>query len=160
MKTLSITLAFIAILVGVSCSNPETGSITTAQQNEQHDQRLLLVQSIPNMQGSHSIYYRGDLVKVVMSRITKAASALLIENGAPISKIFATVESSQPQTFKFVLDTIIDRDLNQYNMLHVIEFNEGITPRQFYAASEIEAAMNAGEITVTNTEIVYNCIFI
>ncbi|WP_284653047.1 hypothetical protein [Flavobacterium terrisoli] len=160
MKTLSITIAFVAVLVGVSCSDSETGYDTTAQQNAQNDaQRLLLVQTIPSIQGTQTIFYREDLIRVHVARVPKADYPLILSSGVPIAKVFYTLPSP-PNQFRLVLDNIFDHELTQYSMLHIIEFNTGYVPYQFHSATEIETAQTSGKITITNTEMLYTCVFL
>ncbi len=151
MKTLSFTIAALAILVGVSCSESETEPITTAQQNAQVDaQRLLVAPPIPDIQGTQKIYFRDNLFKIDVMRSGDVTAAAVAESGEPIAKLFYTVDYPS----KLVADSFSKR-LTQYGMLYLIEFKGGERPYQFQTMSEIENAHAAGKISVMNTELLY-----
>ncbi len=161
MKTLSITIAIIAVLVGVSCSDSETGPITTAQQNAQNDaQRLLPVPSTPTVEANLMTYYDENLYRVLMTRLSKQATAMILDSEIPLSKVFAVEDLSQPQPYHLVLDFDGNGAPMIYCMVHLIKFENGAPPHQFYSASEIEAAIASGEISVDNTERIYSCLFL
>jgi hypothetical protein len=160
MKTLSITTAIFAVMVGVSCSDPETGSITTAQQNAQDVQRLSLVPQTPTSQVELTSYFQSQPFNVLLTRLSKPVSALLLDSEEPIHKIFSVADLSNPQPFNPVLGTIVNRGLNMYCMSYLIIFNDGVAPRQLYSTTDIEHAMANGEIVLINTEQIYSCVFL
>ncbi len=153
MKTLSVTIAIIAVLVGVSCSEPETETITAAvPQNVQPDaQRHLFAPIIPDIQGKQKVFYNDNLFKIKLTRTSAATSAAILASDEPIAKIFLTVGHN----YKKVIDSYDRFGLAQYAMLHLIEFNSGVAPRQFHSMTEIEEAETAAEITMSNTELIY-----
>lgn len=160
MKTLSITIAIIAVLVGVSCSDSETGPITTAQKNVQDVQRLSFVPSTPTVESTLMTYYDENLYRVFMTRLSKQATAMILDSEILLSKVFTVEDLSQPQPFHLVLDFDGNGAPVIYCMVYLIKFENGAVPHQFYSMSEIDAAIASGEISIDNTERVYSCLFL
>lgn len=159
MKTLSITIAFLAVMVGVSCSDSETGTITTAQQNAQDAHRLSLV-STTLAQTDLRLYYNENVFRINLTRLSRQSTASVLASGAPISKIFTVAELSYPQPYYLVLDSNNNGASYVYCMVYLIKFQDGFPPHQFYSMAAIDAAINSGEIIVENTERLHKCIFL
>ena len=159
MKTLSITLAAIAIMVGVSCSESETDSFTTAQQNAQDVQRPSMAPVTPTLQLELSVYQSQNQYKVLLTRLTPHATAYVLASGANFSKIFSTKTFYEPQEFKPVLNTI-NTQSDFFCISYVIKFDDDVTPYQFHSMAEIEQAINNGEVIVTSTDQVFSCVFL
>lgn len=160
MKTLSITIALVAVMVGVSCSDSETGTITTVQKNVQDDQRHSSVPTTNLALSDLRAYYDETVFRINLIRLSRLSSAAAFDSGMPICKIFTVAELSQPQPFHLVLDSNNNGAPFVYCLAHLIKFENDAPPRQFYSMSSIEDAIDSGEITVENTERLYKCVFL
>lgn len=160
MKTLSISIAIIAVMVGVSCSDSETGTITTVQKKVQDDQRHSSVPTANLAQTDLRAYYDETVFRIKLVRLSRQSVDAAFDSGAPICKIFTVAELSEPQPFHLVLDSNNNGASFVYCFVHLIKFENDATPRQFYSMSSIDDAIDSGEIIVENTEQLYKCVFL
>ena len=147
-------------MAGVSCSDSETGTITTAQENAQEAQRLSLVPSTTLAQTDLRLYYNEAVFRVMVTRLSRQTAATVLASGAPISKIFTVAELSHPQPYYLVLDSNNNGAAYVYCMIYLIKFEDDYPPRQFYSMAAIDAAIGSGEIMVENTERLHKCLFL
>jgi hypothetical protein len=107
--------------------------------------------------GQMPAYYDGTLFTVNMKEMPDDASASTIASNTSINEIYATNDLDEEQDFIPVLDAIQGDGFNPLWRQVLISFNAGFTPHQFFSDTEVEAAADAGEITLNVTDEVYRC---
>src|SRR6266702_3168441 len=111
--------------------------------------------------GSASVipaYYDGNLFKIQFVGFSPAAERALLQHNASLNFIYQSdpgLPGNQP--FVSVIDAIPGDGFNPIWEEVQIAFKAGHTPRQLFSDTEVEAAFNAGEITLTPTGEVYWC---
>ena len=111
--------------------------------------------------GSASVipaYYDAKLFNIQFVEFSPAAEKALLEHNASLNFIYqsdAGLPGGEP--FISVIDAIPGDGFNPIWEEVQIAFNAGHTPRQLFSDTEVEAAFNAGEITLTPTGEVYWC---
>jgi hypothetical protein len=100
-------------------------------------------------------FFNGQSITINVLQKSNQSAASLIANNQKLQTIFVTNDLDQPQTFAPVLSAVPGQNFNG-NWLQVeIKFNPGVTPHQFTSEAEIQAAVQAGQITLVNTGEVY-----
>jgi hypothetical protein len=99
-------------------------------------------------------YWDGTLIlTLLMQELTTDQIAALNAQGTVIGTVYADAELNGTATFLPVAGTL-SFDAPYWTYMQ-ITFNQGVTPRQFSSAADVEAAILANEITVTNTNRVF-----
>ena len=105
--------------------------------------------------GQMPAYYDGELFTVNMKEVPN--SDPLLQHNPSLNTIYASNDLDEEQDFIPVIDAIQGDGFNPLWEQVLIVFNAGFTPHQFKSDEEIEAAADAGEITLVDTGEVYRC---
>jgi len=111
--------------------------------------------------GSASVipaYYDHNLFRVQFVEFSPAAERVLLQHNKSLNFIYQSdpgLPGGQP--FISVIDAVPSDGFNPIWEEVQITFTPGHTPRQLFSDDEIEAALDAGEITLTFTGEVYWC---
>lgn len=110
--------------------------------------------------GSNTIpaYYDHELFNIHFVEFAPAAEQALLQHNKSLNFIYQSdpgLPGNQP--FISVIDAIPGDGFNPIWEEVQITFTQGHTPRQLFSDDEIEAAFDAGEITLTFTGEVYWC---
>ena len=111
--------------------------------------------------GSASVipaYYDHNLFNIQFVEFSPAAEKSLLQHNASLNFIYqsdAGLPGGQP--FISVIDAVPGDGFNPIWEEVQVNFTPGHTPRQLFSDTEVEAALNAGEITLTFTGEVYWC---
>ncbi len=103
-------------------------------------------------------YYDGNLFKIQFVEFSAAAEKSLLQHNASLNFIYqsdAGLPGGQP--FISVIDAVPGDGFNPIWEEIQITFTAGHTPRQLFSDTEVEAAFDTGEITLTPTGEVYWC---
>src|SRR5438552_5656026 len=103
-------------------------------------------------------YYDHQLFNIQFVEFSPAAEKSLLQHNASLNFIYqsdAGLPGGQP--FISVIDAIPGDGFNPIWEEVQVNFTPGHTPRQLFSDDEVEAALNAGEITLTFTGEVYWC---
>ena len=103
-------------------------------------------------------YYDGNLFTIHFVEFSPAAERALLQHNASLNFIYQSdpgLPGDQP--FVSVIDAIPGDGFNPIWEEVQISFTAGHTPRQLFSDTEVEAAFDAGEITLTFTGEVYWC---
>ena len=110
-------------------------------------------------ESAREVYYDDELVVVNMAELSEQAAENLIANNAAVNEIYASNDLDEEQDFLSVIDAIPGEGegFNPLWLQFLIVFNDGFTPHQFTSEEDVEAAADAGEITLVNTGEIYRC---
>ena len=103
-------------------------------------------------------YYDHNLLTIQFVEFSPAAEKSLLQHNNSLNFIYQSdpgLPGGQP--FISVIDAIPGDGFNPIWEEVQIAFTAGNTPRQLFSDTEVEAAFNAGEITLTFTGEVYWC---
>ena len=103
-------------------------------------------------------YYDGKLFNINFTEMPSNAEATIEQHNGSINIIYqcdACVEAGVP--FISVLDAIQGDGFNPLWEERQITFTTGHAPRQFTSDTDILAARDSGEITISDTEEIYRC---
>jgi hypothetical protein len=103
-------------------------------------------------------YYDAELFNILFVEFPPAAEEAILEHNSSLNFIYqsdAGLPGGEP--FISVIDAIPGDGFNPIWEEVQITFTPGNTPRQLFSDDEIEAAVEAGEITLTDTGEVYWC---
>ena len=103
-------------------------------------------------------YYDAELFNIQFVEFPPTAEKRLLEHNKSLNFIYqsdAGLPGGEP--FISVIDAIPGDGFNPIWEEVQITFTEGNTPRQLFSDEEIDAALEAGEITLTHTGEVYWC---
>jgi hypothetical protein len=103
-------------------------------------------------------YYDAELFNIQFVEFPPAAEKALLEHNQSLNFIYqsdAGLPGGEP--FISVIDAIPGDGFNPIWEEVQITFTAGNTPRQLFSDDEIDAALDAGEITLTHTGEVYWC---
>ena len=110
--------------------------------------------------GDMPSYYDGQLFTINFKEQPGGAEAALLAHNGSINTIYMC-DTCEGQIaggdFVSVLDAIQGDGFNPLWQEVQITFNAGFTPRQLTSDTAIDAAVDAGEITLTPTDEVYRC---
>jgi hypothetical protein len=110
-----------------------------------------LGQSTNGSAGDMPAYYDGQLFTINLKELPPDAEKAALAHNSQINIIYTA------DGFIDVLDAIQGDGFNPLWQEVEIDFNAGYTPHQFFSDTEIEAAADAGEITLTPTDELYRC---
>ena len=100
-------------------------------------------------------FFNGQSVTINVLQKSDQSAASLLAHNKQLQIIFVTNDLDDPQTFAPVLSAVPGQNFNGNWDQVRIEFNPGVTPHQFTSEADILAAVQAGQITLTNTFEVY-----
>jgi hypothetical protein len=150
MKNLSIVALLLGLFLAVSCSKEPTPA---PEQNTDQTNVAYRGNEIPNTPA----YFDGELFTINLMEMSEQASAAIIANNSGLNEIYAYADLDEEQPFLPIIDAVPGSDMNPMWFEVEIEFNDGFAPRQFTSEEELDAAVEAGEITLTETDEVYRC---
>jgi len=108
--------------------------------------------------GDMPAYYDGQLFTINLMEKSDNSGGSIIDHNKSMNFIY---ESDTPlpggQMFTAVLDAIQGDGFNPLWEEVQISFAAGVTPTQYTSDTDIEAAADAGQITLTPTGEVYRC---
>ena len=99
--------------------------------------------------------FNGQSVTINVLQLSDNAAASIVANNPRLQTIFVTNDLDEPQTFAPVLSAVPGQNFNALWDQVLIQFNPGVTPRQFTSEADIQAAAKAGQITLIDTGEVY-----
>jgi hypothetical protein len=99
-------------------------------------------------------FYDGNQVTINIFELEP--SERLIASNKSVNEIYVTNDLDEEQDFAPVIDAIQGDGFNPLWHQFLIEFNT-IAPQQFTSEDEVEAAADAGQITLVDTGEVYIC---
>ena len=99
-------------------------------------------------------FYDGKQVTINIFEVE--SSSTLIASNKSINEIYVTNDLDEEQDFAPVIDAIQGDGFNPLWHQFLIEFNT-IPPQQFTSEEDVEAAADAGQITLVDTGEVYIC---
>jgi hypothetical protein len=103
-------------------------------------------------------YYDANLLSIQFVEFSASAEKALLAHNASLNFIYQSdpgLPGGQP--FVSVIDAVPGDGFNPIWEEVQITFTAGNTPRQLFSDDEIDAALEAGEITLTHTGEVYWC---
>jgi hypothetical protein len=103
-------------------------------------------------------YYDGKLLTIQFVEFSASAEKSLLQHNQSLNFIYQSdpgLPGGQP--FISVIDAVPTDGFNPIWEEVQITFTAGNTPRQLFSDTEVEAAFDAGEITLTLTGEVYWC---
>jgi hypothetical protein len=116
--------------------------------------------SLNGSAGDMPAYYDGQLFTINFKELPNGEAAVLAHNKS-INIIYMcdACEGALPggASFVSVIDAIQGDGFNPLWQEVQITFNAGFAPRQLSSDVDVEAAADAGEITLTPTDEVYRC---
>ena len=99
-------------------------------------------------------FYDGNQVTINIFEV--ASGDRLIDSNKSVNEIYVTNDLDEEQDFAPVIDAIQGDGFNPLWHQFLIEFNT-IPPQQFVSEDDVEAAAEAGQITLVDTGEVYIC---
>jgi hypothetical protein len=152
MKKTCRALGAIALILGLGACGHDLAtapnSTTTGALASDH--------AMAGAAGQMTALYDGQEFTVNMFELSESASKQIIANNQSLNEIYATNDLDEEQDFDPVLDAIQGDGFNPLWRQVLIEFTNS-APHQFMSDTEIEAAADAGEITLVDTDEVYRC---
>ena len=108
--------------------------------------------------GDMPAFYDGSTFTINFKELSSNAEMSLLRSNHSINVIYMS-DTPLPDgsMFEAVLDAIQGDGFNPLWQEVDIVFNDGFTPQQFTSDTDIEAAADAGEITLVPTNEVYRC---
>ena len=105
--------------------------------------------------GEIPAFFAGRSVTINVNELSETAAASIIAHNKNLNIIYVTNDLDEPQEFTPVINAVPTQGMNALWLQVKIEFNAGVTPRQFTSEADILAAVKAGDITLINTGEVY-----
>jgi hypothetical protein len=151
MKNLSIIVA-VLFLAFASCKKEPT---TTPKQSDEQNQTAYKGQgnAIPSTQA----YYDSMLFNINLMEYPDHVAANLLAHNPGTNEIYAYADLDNAQPFFPIIDAVPGDGMNPLWLQQIIVFNSGFAPHQFYSDDQIDEAVDAGEITLTNSGELYRC---
>ncbi len=137
---------FIALAVAVAASTLGTYGMARAAQG-----------NVNGAAGQSPAFYEDELFTINLFELSDTASASIIAKNQSLNEIYASNDLDEEQDFIPVIDAVPTDAFNPLWHQFLIVFNSGFTPHQFMSEEDIDAAVDAGEITLVDTGEVYRC---
>ena len=103
-------------------------------------------------------YYDDELFTINFKELSADAEQATLARNKSLNTIWMCDEcEADGFTFVSVIDAIQGDGFNPLWLEVQISFNEGFAPRQLTSDTDVEAAADAGEITLTPTDEIYRC---
>ena len=153
MRQTFLALAAIGLVLGLGAC----GHDVATQPSRSRTSALASDHSMAGASGQMDAYYDDQIFTVNMFELSDDAAERIIENNQSMNEIYATNDLDEEQDFDPVLDAIQGDGFNPLWRQVLITWNPGFTPHQFTSDTDVEAAADAGEITLTDTDEVYRC---
>jgi hypothetical protein len=136
---------FVALAVAVAISTLGTYGIAHAAGN------------VNGAAGQSPVFYDDALFTINLFELSDTASAKIIAQNRSLNEIYASNDLDDEQDFIPVIDAVPTDAFNPLWHQFLIVFNPGFAPHQFTSEEDIDAAVDAGEITLVDTGEVYRC---
>jgi len=108
--------------------------------------------------GQMPAFYDGELFTVNMKEMPDDASASTISTNPSLNVIYATKDLDEEQDFIPVLDAIQGDGFNPlWRQVLIVFLNTKVPPHQFFSDTEINEAIDLGEIILNTSDEVYRC---
>jgi hypothetical protein len=111
--------------------------------------------------GDMPAYYDGELFTINFKELSPNAETAVLAHNKSINVIYmcdvCEGALSGGESFVSVIDAIQGDGFNPLWQEVQITFNSGFSPRQLTSDDEVQAAADAGEITLAPTDEVYRC---
>src|SRR5881409_2765694 len=120
--------------------------------------RLQAAGSTNGSGGDMPAYYDDELFTINFKELSATAESAVIAQNQSLNIIYMCDEcEGAGLEFISVIDAIQADGFNPLWLEVQIEFNSGFAPRQLTSDTDVDAAANAGEITLVPTDEVYRC---
>jgi hypothetical protein len=136
---------FVVLAVAVATSTLGTNGMARAQGN------------VKGAAGQSPAFYDDELFTINLFELSDTASAKIIAQNQSMNEIYASNDLDEEQDFVPVIDAVPTDGFNPLWHQFLIVFNAGFTPHQFTSDEAVDAAVDAGEITLVDTGEVYRC---
>ena len=153
MRRTFVAFGAMALVLGLAACGKDVATAPNATATR----ALASDHSMGGAAGQMPAYYDDQLFTVNMMELPDHGSESTIDNNASINEIYATNDLDEEQDFIPVLDAIQGDGFNPLWRQVLISWNAGFTPRQLTSDTDVDAAVDAGEITLTDTDEVYRC---
>jgi hypothetical protein len=137
---------FIALTVAIAVSTLGTYGMAHAAQG-----------NVRGAAGQMPAFHDDELFTINLFELSETASASIIAKNQSLNEIYASNDLDEEQDFIPVIDAVPTDAFNPLWHQFLIVFNSGFTPHQFTSEKDIDAAVDAGEITLVDTGEVYRC---
>jgi hypothetical protein len=107
--------------------------------------------------GAMPAFYDDELFTVNMKELPDGASEATIANNKSINEIYAYADLDEEQPFDPIIDAIQGDGFNPLWQQFIIHFTAGNTPVQLTSDTAVDEAVDAGIITLEETDEVYRC---
>ena len=97
-------------------------------------------------------YWDEHLLRVFLRGLSQNEVSYVIGKNIAVSYIYAYSDLHMPAQF---VPVVADIDINPIWREEIITFNPGFDPHQFLSFAELDAAIHAGEVTLTETNNFY-----
>jgi hypothetical protein len=120
--------------------------------------RLRAAGSTNGSGGDMPAFYDDQLFTINFKELSGAAEGAQLAHNGSINTIWMCDEcEADGYTFVSVIDAIQGDGFNPLWREVQISFNDGFEPRQLTSDTDVEAAADAGEITLVPTDEIYRC---
>jgi hypothetical protein len=113
--------------------------------------------SVNGAAGQSPAFYDDALFTINLFELSHKASAKIIAQNQSMNEIYASNDLDDEQDFIPVIDAVPTDGFNPLWHQFLIVFNAGFTPHQFTSDEAVDAAVDAGEITLVDTGEIYRC---
>jgi hypothetical protein len=151
MKNLSIIVAVLFMAFAACKKEPSPKPKQNSDQNSSAYRGQ--GHEIPNI----NAYFDGSLYVINLMELSETSAASIIAHNTAVNEIYAYEDLDDPQPFLPIIDAVPGSDMNPMWRQVLIEFNAGFAPRQLTSEEELDAAIEAGEVTEVETDEVYRC---
>jgi hypothetical protein len=144
MKKLSGMMAALSVMLVIACNEPvvQTEDLLSNPEIGYRSQMTM------------DVYHDGDIYTVNMYELSEKAAESIIEHGNA-DEIYTTCDLDEECDLLPIIDSVPGDGYNPLWQEIEIEFN--VTPYQLTSEEEIDAAVEAGDITLIETDEVYRC---
>lgn len=140
----------------IPLADPSSGLAALAQRSSAQPALPLASHGNPNgAAGQIPAFFNGQSVTINVKELSDTASASIIAHHQNLRIIYVTNDLDEKQDFAPVINAVPGQNFNALWLQVRINFNPGVTPRQFTSEADILAAVKVGQITLTNTGEVY-----
>lgn len=101
---------------------------------------------------STAAYFDERLIRVFLRGLSENEASYVVGKNIPVGYIYVYSDLHMPAQF---VPVVADVDVNPIWRVQTISFNPGFDPHQFLSYAELDAALHAGEITLTEEDSFY-----
>jgi hypothetical protein len=147
LSSLLVSLALAACSNG-SPTSPKYGANGAAAMNAQG--------AVNGSAGQMPAFYDGERFTINTLEVSDVSGDHIVQNKSH-NEIYVTNDLDESQDFDPVLDAIQGDGFNPLWEQIKIVFSPGVTPHQFTSDTDVDAAVDTGEITLVDTGEMYRC---